>query len=185
MARDAESAAVADAGTPPRARERSLFTRLRLRHATEESTAAGLYGMIVSAAVMAASHAPSAVAVIGSVLVTLTVYWAAERYARLVAERIHAGHRPTWRQIRRQLTAGWAMVAASALPLAVLALARLLGMDLDHGVFLALSCSTLLLCLAGWEVGRHGKLSLGERLVSTAVAGAFGAGLIVLEVALH
>jgi hypothetical protein len=183
--RDERLAGVADAGAPPRACERSLSRWLRLRQASQESTAAGLYGVIVSAAVMAASHAPSALAVIGAVLVTLVVYWAAERYARLVAERIHTGHRPTWRQVRHQLTAGWAIVAASALPLAVLALVRLLGVDLVRGVFLALSCSTFLLCVAGWEVGRHGRLSLGERLVSAVVAGAFGGGLIVLKAALH
>jgi hypothetical protein len=49
---------------------RSISTRLRLAHATEESTAAGVYGVIVSAAVMAASHAASAVALIVAVLVT-------------------------------------------------------------------------------------------------------------------
>jgi hypothetical protein len=176
---------VTDGGPPAAPRKRPVSTRLRLTRATEENTAAGLYGVIVSAAVMAASHAHSAVAVIGAVLVTLTVYWAAERYARVVAERIHTGHRPTWRNLRHQLTDGWAIVGASALPLAVLAVVRMLGVGLDRAVFWALSCSTLLLCLAGWEVGRHGQLTVRERLVSTAVAGVFGAGLIVLKAVLH
>jgi hypothetical protein len=163
----------------------SLSTRLRLTRATEESTAAGIYGVIVSAAVMAASHADSAVALILAVLVTLTIYWGAERYARLVAERVHEGHRPTWARLRFQLATGWEMVAASALPLAVLAFLRLLGVDLDRAVFWALSCSTLLLCIAGWEIGRHGRLTGPERLVSAAVAGLFGAGLIILKALLH
>ena len=64
------------------------------RGSTEEATAAGIYGVIVSAAVMAASHAPTAVATVVAVLVTLTIYWGAERYSRIVAERIHQGHRP-------------------------------------------------------------------------------------------
>jgi hypothetical protein len=171
--------------TSDRPHHRSISSRVRLTHAREESTAAGIYGVIVSAAVMAASHAASAVALIVAVLVTLTVYWSAERYARLVAERVHTGHRPTWRHVWRQLATGWEMVAASALPLAVLALPRLLGVDLDRAVLGALSCSTLLLCLAGWEVGRHGQLTGWERLLSTAVAGVFGVALIVLKTALH
>ena len=83
----------------------------------EESTADGIYGVIVSAAVMAASHAETAVALAAAVLITLAIYWGAERYARLVAERIHNGHRPNRAQVRRQLTSGWEIVTASALPL--------------------------------------------------------------------
>src|SRR5215212_7376198 len=86
---------------------------------TAESTAAGIYGVIVGAAVMAASHARTATAVATAVLVTLVVYWAAERYSRLVAERIHEGHPPSWREVRRQLATGWEMVTESTVPLAV------------------------------------------------------------------
>ena len=152
---------------------------------TEESTAAGVYGLIVSAAVMAASDAGTALAMAAAVLVTLAVYWSAERYSRLVAERIHTGHRPTWRQVRVQLTTGWELVTASGLPLATLVVLRLLGVDLDHAVDGALACGALLLCLAGWEVGRHGQLTGPERLVSAAVAGLFGAVLVVLKTLLH
>jgi hypothetical protein len=163
----------------------SLSTRVGVTRATEESTAAGIYGLVVSSAVMAASHARTAAAMTVAVLVTLVIYWAAERYARLVAERIHAGHRPTWRQVWLQLTAGWEMVAASTLPLAVLAGLRVLGVDLARAVTWAMVCSTLLLCLAGWEIGRHGQLSRRERLVSAAVAGVFGVALTVLKAVLH
>src|SRR6476619_5987881 len=83
----------------------------------EESTAAGIYGVIVSSAVLAASHANGAVVVAASVVITLVVYWAAERYARLIAERIHDGRRPAWQQVRRQLAEGWEFVTASFLPL--------------------------------------------------------------------
>lgn len=168
-----------------RPREPSTSTWLGVTRATEESTAAGIYGLIVSAAVMAASHASTAAAMIVAVLVTLVIYWGAERYSRLVAERIHAGHRPTWQQTRRQLTAGWEMVATSALPLAVLAVLRLAGVDLGLAVLWAMACSTLLLCVAGWEIGRHGQLTIAERLVSTAVAGVFGVALILLKATLH
>ena len=67
-----------------------------MRHRDEEATASGIYGVIVSAAVMSASHADKAYKVIIAVVVTLTIYWGAERYARIVAERIHEGHRPSW-----------------------------------------------------------------------------------------
>lgn len=153
---------------------------------TEESTAAAIYGVIVSAAVMSASHAETAGTVTIAVLVTLVIYWGAERYARLVAQRIHAGHRPTRGQVRVQLTTGWEMVSASALPLAVLfVLGGVLGVELYTAVVSALACSTVLLCLAGWAMGRRGDLTLVERVASAAVAGLFGVMMIVLKALLH
>jgi hypothetical protein len=151
----------------------------------EESTAAGIYGLIVSSAVMAASHAERASAVALGVLVTLVVYWTAERYARLAAERIHDGHWPTRRQLRHQLSSGWEIVTATMLPLAVLGAATLLGAKVSNAVLLALATSTLLLGLGGWEMGRHGQLTTLERLLSAVVAGAFGIAMIVLKAALH
>ena len=151
----------------------------------EEATAAGIYGVIVCSAVMAASHADSAAAVCISVVVTLVVYWAAERYARLVAERIHRGHRPSWAQVRHQLASGWEIVTASTLPLVVLAALGFLGAPVRNAVLWALGVSTVLLCLAGWEIGREGRLAPLERLATAAVAGAFGAAMILLKALLH
>jgi uncharacterized membrane protein YhaH (DUF805 family) len=150
-----------------------------------ESTAAGIYGVIVSAAVMAASHADRVVAVAIAVLVTLVTYWSAERYARLIAERIHDGRRPSWRHVRQELTRGWAIVSASTLPMVVLLVARLIGADLYAAVLAALVCSTVLLCLAGWEIGRDGRLNTGERIVSAGVAGLFGLAMVLLKALLH
>ena len=152
---------------------------------SEEATASGIYGVIVSAAVMSASHAEKAYQVILAVLVTLTIYWGAERYARIVAERIHEGHRPSWTTVRHQLTHGWEMVTASTLPLVVLAVLSVLGAELVTAVLAALVCSTLLLCVAGWAVGRHGRLTPRERVASTVVAGMFGVVFILLKTLLH
>jgi hypothetical protein len=153
----------------------------RRAYAAQEATAAGIYGVIVSAAVMAAAHAPSAVATAVAVLVTLGIYWAAERYSRIVAERIHQGHRPSRQALREQLTGGWEMVTASLIPLAVLLAVRLVGADLRTAVMWALATSTVLLCVAGWHVGRRGRLSTQERLLSSAIAGLMGLGLIGLK----
>jgi hypothetical protein len=158
---------------------------LRLRRADEERTASGIYGTIVSAAVMASSHADSAGTVIAGVAVTLVVYWAAERYSRLVAERIHEDRKPTWREVRRQLGTGWEMVTASALPLVVLAVVWASGASLTSAVFAGLVSSTLLLCVAGWEIGHGTQLSLVERTVLVIVAGGFGGLMIALKALLH
>jgi hypothetical protein len=159
--------------------------RIRLSHDDQEATANGIYGIVVGAAVVGASHAERATAVIVSVLVTLVVYWAAERYARIVAERIHAGHRPAWHTVRRQLTTGLELLSASFLPLVVLGAVRLVGFSLITAEIASLLCSTVLLGAAGWRIGGRGRLRTGERLVSTAVAAAFGAAMIALKAFLH
>ena len=155
------------------------------RRATEEQTATGIYGTVVGAAVMAASHAETAAATILAVGFSLLVYWAAERYSRLVAERIHDGRRPTWPEVRRQLASGWGIVTASALPLAVLAVVGAAGASVSTAVFAGLVCSTVLLCVAGWEIGHRTDFSMFERLAVSAVAGAFGGLMILLKTLLH
>jgi hypothetical protein len=168
-------------GSPPARRGR----RGLVRHSSEHATATGIYGIIVAAAVLATSHAESAVRVDLAVLVTLVIYWAAERYARLVAARIHDDVRPSWPHVRRELTTGWEFVTASALPLVVLLITRLAGVSLDGAILAALWCCTLLLCLSGWEIGAGGHLSLAERLGLSVVAGLFGVALIGLKSLLH
>jgi len=158
---------------------------VRLKREDEESTASGVYGTIVSAAVMASSHADAASTVIAAVGVTLVIYWAAERYARLVAERIHADKKPSWPEVRQQLTSGWEIVTASTLPLIVLAGLAARGASVGHAVLGGLVCSTLLLCFAGWEIGHGTRLSVLERGALIVVAGGFGGLMIALKTLLH
>jgi hypothetical protein len=162
---------------------RSTF--VRLTHTTAEGTASGIYGVIICAAMLVTSHAERAWQEVLAVLATLTIYWVAERYARIVAERIHQGHRPTWQSVRQQLTSGWEIVTASTLPLLVLVFMKLAGVSLETAEFAALGCTTALLCVAGWRMGAAGQLTTVERLVSAVIAGGFGGAMILLKTLLH
>src|SRR4051794_34450153 len=141
--------------------------RVRLRHETAEGTAAGVYGLIVGSSVLGTAHAETAYKLDIIVVVTLTIYWVAERYARIVAERIHEGRRRAWHVIREQLAGGWEIISLSVLPLLTLLLASALGAPLSLAILAALICSTVLLGAAGWYMGA--KLTPGERVVSTLV----------------
>ena len=156
---------------------------IRLRHETAEGTAAGIYGVIVSSAVLVTAHAETAYKLDIIVVVTLAIYWAAERYARIVAERIHEGHRPTWHVVREQLASGWEIISLSVLPLLVLLLARAVGAELNGAILAALICATVLLGAAGWRMGA--KLTPTERTVSTLIAATFGMIMIALKILLH
>jgi hypothetical protein len=60
-----------------------------------------------------------------------------------------------------------------------------LGAKLSTAILAALICSTVLLCVAGWAIGRGGRLSTRERVASTLVAGMFGALFVLLKTFLH
>jgi hypothetical protein len=170
---------------PPEGSRVGRWARPWLRVQTEENTATAIYGVIVCAAVMSASHATSVLQLEISVLVTLTIYWSAERYSRLIAERIHEGHRPTWQHVRAHLTSGWELVTASFLPLVVLTVLSRTGADLDTSVLGALVCSTVVLGLAGWEIGAQGRLHPVERWMVALGAGSFGLVFVALKALLH
>jgi hypothetical protein len=143
---------------------------------------AGIYGIIVASAVLAAggSHlrtAPLAV----TVLVTLLVYWAAEGYAELLGEQAHAGRLPTWSQVRASLVTIWPMVTASYVPLASLLVARLLGADTRTAATVALEVAIVSLLVHGWVAGRASQLRGLRLLAVTLVAGAFGVMMILLK----
>src|SRR5207342_1269377 len=110
-------------------------------------------GVIISAAVMASWRDISIVRLAAGALATLLIYWAAERYARVVAARIAAERRPTWAEFRAELAEGWEIVTTSVVPLVVLLAVAAVGVDDSNAVLAALVASTVLLLLAGWEVG--------------------------------
>ena len=80
--------------------------------------AAGIYGTIITAAVLAAAgdDVPTQALAV-SIVVTLLVYWLAEEYAEILGEQLEGGRLPTWGAIRAALAATWPMVSASGIPL--------------------------------------------------------------------
>jgi TRAP-type C4-dicarboxylate transport system permease large subunit len=156
------------------------------QHGEETRTANAIYGVIVSTAVMASVKRGDSVGRLAvAVLVTLLVYWAAERYAHVMARRIGLGRRQTHAEVRQELSSGWELVTASFLPVLVLLGTHWLGADLSGSVLSALACGTVLLCLVGWRVGREAQLGLVKRLLSAAFAGAIGVVMIALKTTLH
>src|ERR1019366_7837708 len=74
---------------------------------------AGIYGTIITAAVLAAAGPTESVADVAvTVLVTLLVYWIAEQYSDLLGEQLHGGHLPSWRAVGAALATTWSMVSA-------------------------------------------------------------------------
>jgi len=148
--------------------------------------AAGIYGTIVTAAVIAAGGSQLTTAALEvTVLVTLIVYWLAEQYAELLGEHTHAGQLPRPQQVTSSLAAAWPMVSASFIPLLSLLVARLAGASAPNAALIALGVTVVLLIVHGHSAARAAGLTGVRMLLVTATAGLLGVTMVVLKTVLQ
>ena len=144
--------------------------------------AAGIYGAVVTAAVIAAAGEQLRTrAVVVTVVVTLLVYWIAEQYAELLGEHTAEGHLPSRSQVQAAFASTWPMVGASYAPLLALVFARLAGASALTAANCGLAAALVLLVYHGWSAGRAANLQGKTLLVATSVAAALGVMMIVLK----
>ena len=144
--------------------------------------AAGIYGVIVTAAILTAAGSQlSTAALTLAVVVTLLVYWVAEEYAELLGEQVADGRLPAGRQVRAELAATWPMVTASFGPLVVAVLARVAGASHTAAANAGLAAALLLLVWHAFSAARAARLR-GLPLIALTGAGAvLGVVMILLK----
>jgi hypothetical protein len=148
--------------------------------------AAHLYGLIVSGAVLASAPDEFRLVRVAVILLgTLAIYWAAETYVHWMAARAVRQRPVTRAESGAIVRDGWPLVAASAVPLAVLALEALLGVETDVALDVTLAVNAVLLFIVGWQMGRVSGLSGARHLASAAAAGLLGVTLIALKTLMH
>jgi hypothetical protein len=155
----------------------------------------GIYGTIICASILASAGNQPPVRVAVVVVVTLFVYWLAERYAEVLGlvatesgdpsvpgdgtQKITADH------VRQVLRSGWSMIEASVTPLVVLLGSRLLGADAETALNIALWYTVLLLVTLGWLAATRAHLVAWRRLAATAFAALLGLIVVGLKASLH
>jgi hypothetical protein len=144
--------------------------------------AAGIYGTIITASILAAAgdHLPAQPLSV-CILVTLVVYWLAEEYAGILGEQLAGGRLPTWPDIRSALAGTWPMVSSSCLPLLALVVARLAGASPSGAASIGLVVAVVLLTVYAWFAGRAADLHGRQLLVITSVGAALGLLMIILK----
>ena len=145
--------------------------------------AAGIYGTIVTAAVLATGGGQvRAVSLALLVFGTLVVYWMAELYAEVLGEHVHEGRLPRGVELRALIASSWHMVTASYVPLVVLVAAALLGLSVTAASYAALAATVLLLLFHGHSASVDAGLSGWRLLGVTALAGALGILMVGLKI---
>jgi hypothetical protein len=145
--------------------------------------AAGIYGTIVTGAVLATGGGRLRVVPLGLLVFgTLVVYWLAELYAEVLGEHVHEGRLPRGAELRSLVGPSWHMVTASYVPLVVLVATALLGQSVTTASYAALAATVLLLLFHGHSAGANAGLSGGRLLGVTALAGVLGIAMVALKV---
>jgi len=144
--------------------------------------AAGIYGTIVTAAVIAAggNQLDSAQLAV-TVVVTLIVYWLAEQYAELLGVHTHDDRLPSLSLIRSSLAETWPMVTSSFLPVASIGVAVLLGASSSDAAQAALIVTVVLLVMHGYSAGRAAGLRGKRQAMVTVLAGLLGVAMVILK----
>ncbi|MEV6902722.1 hypothetical protein [Amycolatopsis sp. NPDC051372] len=144
--------------------------------------AAGIYGVIVTAAILTAVGGQlSTLSLAVAVVVTLLVYWTAEEYAELLGEEVEDGKLPSRARIAAELRATWPMVTASFGPIAALLLARLAGASPVAAANTGLAVAVVVLTYHAWSAARVARLRGAALIVTTCAAGLLGVVMILLK----
>jgi hypothetical protein len=158
---------------------------LRLRWSDERELAAAILGTVVGSAVMVAASLHGTLGqVVVAVVAALFVYWAAERYAALLAAAVNGRIRDRSRIIAA-LRRGWPMLQSSYAPVIVLVVTSALGAELSTAVLAALGLSTVLLAGIGFDAARRSGAQVAVALLWGAGTALLGVAVMVLKFALH
>ena len=150
------------------------------------AVSAMIYGLIVSASVMAAAGERGSVwDVTISVLVAVLVYWIADAFSEVLSHQIVSESTPTRAHVVDLLRTRWALVEASYAPLLLVVLFRAAGATTNAAIEAGLGTATVLLAAFGWTAAaRRGSGILG-RVTAAVLTGALGLVMVVLKTTTH
>jgi hypothetical protein len=150
--------------------------------ASRQRRTAGIYGVIVTAAMLdAAGGRLSTDALVVVVVATLVVYWLTHEYAELLGALMAGGAVPTWDYIRDALANSWPMVSEAYLPLLALVLARVAGASSFAAANIGLVVAIVLLMIHAWLAGRSAHLRGRQLLIVTSIAAGLGLAMVLLK----
>ncbi|WP_322762795.1 hypothetical protein [Frankia sp. Cr2] len=146
-----------------------------------------IYGTILVAAVVAAEDPEQTqiYEVFLTVAVTVTVFWLAHGYSRVVSGRLSTGTKPSLGEVRGALAEHWPIVQAAVPPMAALGIAAAEGASVVGAQQAALWTSVVLLATWGTVAGRACQLTGWRLVVYAGSSAALGLVMIAFEVIIH
>jgi hypothetical protein len=151
-----------------------------------KANAGTVYGLVAMGVLLAveSDHNETYPEAVGSVALTLAIYWLTHSYADALGEQLRVQGRLTGASLRRALVDDWSIVRGATLPLLVLLLAWAFGArprtGLDAALWSAIASLVVLELLAANRAGVRGRGMIFEGLL----AGGIALAIIALKVIL-
>lgn len=145
-------------------------------------------GTVVAAAVIAGESivGTDLPRVMGSIAITLTVYWFTHAYATMLAERMQTASKPAaWRETRAALFQESTVIESALPPIVLLFALWLADVKADTALTATLWLCVVDLFMFGWVGARGTELGRGARLGYALIAAAFGLVAVLLKTLLH
>lgn len=145
-----------------------------------------IIGTVVSAAVIAygVGKFETTLGLVLAILATVAVYWLAHLHAVTLAESLTHAHHPL-RAFKAAAAETWPVAGAAVVPIAVLAVATLLGADQSTAAWWALGATVLLLAGYSHLAARRGGMGPWGQALGALVGALLGVLVALLKVALH
>jgi hypothetical protein len=143
-------------------------------------------GTVVCAAAIAygAGKNDSTAELCVAIMGTVTVYWLAHVHAVTLGSSLTHRHHPVT-AFRHALVHTLPILGASVVPLVILLLGRLAGVDLQTAAWAALIATIGLLTFYSYLAGARGGLGPGGRVASACAGAGLGILVALLKIALH
>ncbi len=172
---------------PPGDYAPAWLSRLARLIVPAENPAAGVYGLLAVASLMAAEsglHETYLDAVLSAVIAA-ALFWLLHAYADLLGRRILSPERLRASVLFDELARDLGVIRGAAIPLAALLVAWLAGADQSTGVLVALWSSVLGLVVFELLAAVRVHASARELVLDTSVGVAMGGAVVALKIVLH
>lgn len=142
-------------------------------------------GTVVSAAAIAAAAGHfEETRLILAILGTALIYWLAHVHARTLGDAVKHRTHPV-DALKESLVETWPILAAALVPIVILIVLRIVGVEIRTAAWIAVIACTVLLTVYSFFAGRRGGLSLAGSVVSACVGALLGIMVIGLKAGLH
>ncbi len=146
-----------------------------------------IYGIVAIAALLAAESGfhETYLDTVASAAIAAALYWLAHAYAELLGRRLALRERLTVGALGRALADEAAILRGAMVPLAVLAVGWIVGVEQQTAVTAALWSAIASLLVFELVAGLRAHASARELVLEVCVGAAMGVAIIALKIVLH
>lgn len=146
-----------------------------------------VYGLIAIGTLLAAESSlrETYPETVGSVAITMLIYWWAHAYAEILGHRLSLQRRQDWRRTRRVLLDDWAIVRGASVPFLCLLVAWASGASQADAVTAALWTAVASLIAFELAAGLRSHANAGQLALDALAGTAMGLAILAVKALLH